>query len=142
MSRKKEPCPTGKKRPLCNHTAALANIRGQQLATVAPHVRRQVGTELLVICGVASLSPRIEDSNHAARGGLPHSVQCGGRVSSTDSVGRAGAAAAARRRSPGGISATIVRPTVVPIRTPRGGSSRACRTLIVTTRTPSLVSPP
>jgi len=139
---KKNSAQQGKQEPLCNHTAALDNIRGQQLAAVAQHVRRQVGTELLVSGAVASLAPRIEDSNHAARGRLPHRVQLEGRVSSTDSVCRAGGATAARRRSPGGSCATIVRPIVVPIRNPRAGSSRACRTLIVITRTPALVSPP
>jgi len=75
MSRKKKPCPAGKKKRLRNHTAALDNKGGQQLAAVAPHVRRQVGTELRVFSGVASLAPSIRDSNHAARGRLPHSVQ-------------------------------------------------------------------
>jgi len=141
--KEKRTLPNGEKKTfVCNHTVAPDNIRGQQLAKVAPHVRRQVGTELLVFGGASSLALRIEDSNRAASGRKPHSFQCWGRASSTDSVGRAGAAAAARRRSPGGSSSIIVRRTVVPVRTPCGGSSRACRTLIVTTRTPSLVSPP
>jgi len=135
MSIKKKPCPKVKKK-MCNVTAALDHIRGQELATVGIHVRGQVVTEWLVFFEVVILAPDIEDSNHAARGRLLHSGQCGGRVSSTDSVGQAGGAAAARRRSPGCGSATMVRPTIDTIVTPLGGSSRAGRTLTINTRTP------
>jgi len=47
------------KKALCIHTAALDNRRGQQLAAVAPYVRSQIGTEFLMLGGVASLAQRI-----------------------------------------------------------------------------------
>jgi len=91
---------------------------------------------------VACLAPRIKDSNHAARGCLLNSIQCGRRVggsfSSSPSIFTV-AAAAARRWSPGGSNATIVRLTVVTITTPRAGGGRACSTLTFTTRI--IVSP-
>jgi len=101
--------PNGEKKLLCN-LASLHNIRGQQFAAVAPYVRRLVGTELLVLGEIARLTPCIKDSNHTARGGLLHSVQCRGRVSDSVSGGRKAAAvddAAARFSSPGGSSAAI-----------------------------------
>ena len=108
--KEKKPCPTGKEKPLCN-LASLHNIRGQQLAAVVPYGRRQVGTELLVLGGIASLTPCIKDSNHTARGGLLHRIQCRGRVSDSVSGGWEAAAdadAAARCSSLGGSSAAIV----------------------------------
>jgi len=141
MSRKKSPARRDKN-IFCDHTASLDSIRGQQLAEVAPHVRRQVDTELLVFGGVSSLTPRIKDSHHDSRGRLLLSVESGGQVSRSDIVGRAGSAAAARHRSSGGSSATTVRPIVAPIMTSRGGSCPAWRTLIITIRIPSLVSFP
>jgi len=107
--KEKKTLPDGKKKPLCN-LASLHNIRGQQLAAVVLYVRRQGGTELLVLGGIASLTPCIKDSNHTACGGLLHSVQCRGKVSDSVSGGREAAAvadAAARCSYPGGSSAAI-----------------------------------
>jgi len=109
--KEKKTLPNGeKKEPLCN-LASLHSIRGQHLAAVVPYVRRQVGTELLVLGGIESLTPCIEDSNHTARGGLLLSIHCRGRVSDSVSGGREAAAvadAAARCSTPGGSSAAIV----------------------------------
>ena len=110
MLRKINLCPTEKTKPVCN-LASLHNTRAKQLAAVVPYARRQVGTELLMLGGIASLTPSIKDSNHTARGGLLHSFQCRGRVSGSVSGGREAAAdanAAARCSSPGGSSAAIV----------------------------------
>jgi len=109
VKKKKIPAQRANKKPLCS-LASLHNIRGQQLAAVVPYERHQVGTELLVLGGIASLTPCIEDSNHTARRGLLHSVQCRERVSDSGSGGREAAAVAdadARCSSPGGSSAAI-----------------------------------
>ena len=98
-------------------------------------MRCQVGTEVLVLGGVASLAPRIKNNNHAAHECLLNSIQCGRRVRGSSSSSRyvtTGAAAAARRRSPGGNGATIVGPTIGTFLTPRAGGGAACRTLIFT----------
>jgi len=110
MFRKINLCPTDKTKTLCN-LASLHNTRGKQPAAVVPYARRQVGTELLMLGGISSLTPCIKDSNHTARGGLLYSFQCRGRVSGSVSGGPESAAdadAAARRSSPGCRSAAIV----------------------------------